>query len=305
MRSLTRIVWSYRSRRYGLAVRRYARQLHHSSHQRRHHVPLGRDQLAHAHQPALHAEQLCQLVIARLGEDLLLKRVDLIVKVRQSRKEAVDQGVRDVVQQDKPHRPAGPGGQAARLAQPLPEGVQRVAVILPDGDQEVLGDEDVDLGEIVPALPGDTVVHQVNDVPEVLHLGSLAEITDRLDGQRVELEDVAQQGDAVRIGRLEVKPEDRAVRQRALDRRLIERSRGTIDQDELSVHGNIVPNPERGYDDMTLLAIDQTRQNVRANTTLIQAAVPSTAGRRDRQTPGVRRPSSPCRFPMSGAPACL
>ena len=73
-------------------------------------------------------------------------------------------------------------------------------MVLPDGDEVVLGDEDVDLGEVIPALPGDTVTDQVDDIAEVLHLGSLAEFADSFDRQGVQVEVIAQQRDTVRIG---------------------------------------------------------------------------------------------------------
>src|SRR5262249_56792375 len=140
---------------------------------------------AHVHQPSLHVEKLGKLVVPGPGEDLLLQLVYAVVKIRQPGEETVDQALHDVVEEDQPRRPASADGQAAMSAQPVPQLVERVAVFLPDGDQVVLGDEDMDLGDVVPALPGDTVANQVDDIAEVLHPGSLAELADSFDRQRM------------------------------------------------------------------------------------------------------------------------
>jgi hypothetical protein len=57
----------------------------------------------------------------------------------------------------------------------------------------------------------------------------------------MQLEFVTQQRDAVWIGGLEIEPQKLAVRESAFDRDFVKRSRGAVDQDQLSVHGDIVP----------------------------------------------------------------
>ena len=55
-------------------------------------------------------------------------------------------------------------------------------------------------------------------IAEVLDLGPLAELRDVLDRQRMQLEDITQQRDAVLARLVQIKPEQGAVAQRGLDR---------------------------------------------------------------------------------------
>ena len=74
------------------------------------HVALGRHDLAHVHQRALHLEELAELRLGRRLEDVVLQLVDLVVEVGEDGEEAVDQRADDEVHDDELGRGHRAGG---------------------------------------------------------------------------------------------------------------------------------------------------------------------------------------------------
>src|SRR5439155_13486295 len=75
-------------------------QLRHSPDDAREEVPLRRNDLAHPDEQQLNLEYLLQLRIVRVQEDLVLELVDTIVELGQDGKEAVNESVDDLVEQE-------------------------------------------------------------------------------------------------------------------------------------------------------------------------------------------------------------
>ena len=76
-----------------------------------------------------------------------------------------------------------------------------------DGDEEALAVEAVHLDQ--PVLVGDGAVdHEEDEVVVLVDLRALAEVLGVLDGERVELEDVAEDLEVVAVGPVEVEPEE-------------------------------------------------------------------------------------------------
>jgi len=220
----------------------HARQRHHAHDERCHRIPGRRDQLAHADQPALHGEELSKLLVSRLGEDHLLELIDAIVEGRQGRKEAVDEAVHDVVQEDEPHRPAPAGKPPSRQPEPVTHQLERVTAVPPDGDEEVLRIEAVDLGQVVVRVPN-AVADEVHEVAKILDLRSLAELGQVLRRERVELEDVRQHFHVALIRAQQIKPQQCSLTQRSADRSRLSRDGGTVRQNQLTLHRHIIPGP--------------------------------------------------------------
>jgi hypothetical protein len=79
----------------------------------------------------------------------------------------------------------------------LGEGRRLVAV---DGDEEAFGIEAVHLDQ--PVLVGDGAVHDKEDeVAAIVKLRTLAEVLGILQGERMELEDIAKYGEVLHPGR--------------------------------------------------------------------------------------------------------
>ena len=147
---------------------------------------MGRDRLAHPDEEPLHAEDLLELFVAGAEEGLVFELVDPVVEVGEYREEAVDEPVDDPVEEvagvvDRP--------LALHVALTyLGEGGRFVAV---DRDEELLRVEAVHLDETV--VVGNCAVDDEEDVVVVVvDLGALSELLGVLDGERVELEDVAE-----------------------------------------------------------------------------------------------------------------
>jgi hypothetical protein len=181
-------------------------------------IPLGRDRLAQAHQAPLHFEDALKLLVGRALEERVLDLVDLVVELGQDWEEAVDQGVHDVVQDER---------GLLRLAPPRLALAQRRegrAVVAVDGDQEALGVEAVHLHQAV--LVGRRPVDDQEDVVVVgLELGALAEALGVLQRQRVEPEQVPQEGELLGGRPVEVQPKEPPLAQAALDLRPVGRDR--------------------------------------------------------------------------------
>src|ERR1700733_2647109 len=64
-------------------------------------VALRGDDLPHRHELALEREQLLQLLVGRAGENSRFESIDVVIRVRQDREEAVDKRIEDVVQQKR------------------------------------------------------------------------------------------------------------------------------------------------------------------------------------------------------------
>src|SRR5919201_64608 len=84
-----------------LVALRQPGQLRDAAHQPCERVALRADRLAHAHQHALHPEDLLQLPIIGPQEDLVLELVDPVVEGGEYREEAVDQPVDDPVEEQR------------------------------------------------------------------------------------------------------------------------------------------------------------------------------------------------------------
>ena len=156
----------------------------------------------------------------------------------QEREHAVHQGVQQAVQRDQP--PVGV--QAVQRGTGVGDGGDLAAV---HGDEEVLGVEAVHLGErLVQAERA--VGDEVDEILVVLDLRALVELLGVLDGQRVDLEDVAQQGDGLRTGVGQVQPEQRVVLQGAFDGRAGRLVLDAVLEQQVSRHGSMVPVPGCG-----------------------------------------------------------
>ena len=146
-----------------------------------------------------------------MQEGLVLELIDPVVEVSQDREEAVYQGVDDPVEQQRrvvDRRPA------LLVAMPyLGEGRRLVPV---DGDEEAFGIEAVHLDQ--PVLIGDGAVDdQEDEVVVVVELRTLAEVLRILQGERMELEDIAQYGEVLLPRPGQVYPEEAAAREQTLE----------------------------------------------------------------------------------------
>ena len=113
-------------------------------HDRREEVALRRDHLPHAHEGALHREDLLQLRVVGVEEDRVLEHVDPVVDRGQAGEEAVDEAVDDLVEQ-----PRGIVDRRVALDVPLAERRQRGRVVAVQRDQVAVGVEAVHLDEAV------------------------------------------------------------------------------------------------------------------------------------------------------------
>ena len=127
-----------------LVVVGHAGEVLDAGHDRREEVALRRDHLPHAHERALHREDLLQLRVVGLAEDRVLEHVDPVVDRGQPGEEAVDEPVDDRVQQ-----PRGIVDRRVALDVALAELRQRRRVVAVQRDQEPVGVEAVHLDETV------------------------------------------------------------------------------------------------------------------------------------------------------------
>ena len=154
----------------------------------------------------------CSCVVAGVQEDLVLELVDAVVEVGEDREEAVDEPVDDPVEQQR-----RVVDRLLALHVALTHLGERRAVVAVHGDEEALGVEAMHLDEAV--LVRDRAVDDDEDEVVVLvDLRALAELLRVLDGQRMELEDVAQDLEVVLARLVDIEPEER-VRRRAASRR--------------------------------------------------------------------------------------
>ncbi len=188
------------------------------------HLGIGDDVLAAAHQGADHlphrqddlaqpggvlaqdeqgALQLLGVVHLPL-EQVVLQRLRLRVEVLHQLELAVHHVVEQAVQQE---RDAVAGHAGTRV--PAPDHlVDGEVLVLPDGDQGVAGDEDVDLHGVQPALfevqpvDGDEQVVVVD-----VHLRPLVVGEDVLDGQLVQPQFLADQRQVGRRGGAQIEPD--------------------------------------------------------------------------------------------------
>ena len=185
-----------------------ARDRHHAAVEALDHVPLRRDHLADRQDPAFHVEQRAELLLGRVLQDRALQVVDVVVQLRQHREERVDQAVQDQVEQAD----LGRDLRIAVIADPLEHhGQQRRAPALVQGNDELLGDEAVDLGHLLP-VARHAERDDLREVVEVVDPGPQAELHGRRHRQRVEVEGAGQQPRDIVVGprvvQVEVQPEE-------------------------------------------------------------------------------------------------
>ena len=194
----------------GVAARKHGR----SAEELARHVALRADDAPQAVQLPLHAHDLLQVLVLGVAEDLVLDTVDPLVVVLERREEAVGEAVDQAVEDDD--RPL----ELARLARvALAELIAARRVLSPHRDEVALRVEDVHLDEAVRVGRGRGPVDDEEDeVVVLLQLRPLAELLGVLERERVEAEDVAQELEVVRLGVLEVEPEEISAREPRLDR---------------------------------------------------------------------------------------
>src|SRR5262249_38714853 len=150
-------------------------------------------------------------LVVRPQRDRVLELVDPVVEVRQDREEAVDERVDDPIQD--------PGRTLDRVLAfrvALADLGEGGTVVLVHGDEEPLRVEAVHLDE--PVLVGCRAVDDDEDEVVVLvDLGPLAKALRVLDGEWVELEDVAQDLEVARLRLREIEPEELAAGKELLD----------------------------------------------------------------------------------------
>jgi hypothetical protein len=92
----------------------------------------------------------------------------------------------------------------------------------------------VDLDQTVLVRRG-PVDHEEDVVAVLVELGPLPELLGVLDRERMELEDVPQDLEVVRVGLVEVEPEETTLREELLDRLATEmRQRGVLADDHMA-----------------------------------------------------------------------
>ncbi len=152
-----------------------------------------------------------QLGVAGVQEGLVLELVDAVVEVGEDREEAVDERVDDPVEQL-----AGIVDRFLALHVALPHLGERRRFVAVDGDEELLGVEAVHLDEAVVVRDG-SVDDDEDEVVVFVELRALRELLGVLDGERVELEDVAQDRVVGLVRLVDIDPEEGVAGEELLD----------------------------------------------------------------------------------------
>ena len=149
-----------------------------------------------------------------LTKDGVLQVVDLVVERVEHREEAVDELVDDQVDDGDLRRlDLGPPSVPDSLA----DVVHGLALPVVDGDDEVVGEDEVDLLRR-GLVGGRPVGHHVHEAVVVLELGALAELLGVLDRELVDFDVLEQQVGGFVVDPVEVEPEEIPRREVLLDR---------------------------------------------------------------------------------------
>ena len=201
----------------GRALVGHPGDLHHAAVEAGDHVALRGDDLADGQNLPLHPEKGSELLFGRVLQDGALEVIDGVVEVGQQREERIDQGIHDEVEDNNLGRS---GGGGVVVGDAILDLRQCGAVVLMDADDDFIGDEAVDLDDVL-AIGRHAERDDVDEVVVLVDARPLTELLGRFHGHRVKVKRVDQQVRhvVVRTGVIdvEIEPEERAFGHRLLD----------------------------------------------------------------------------------------